>query len=223
MPANKNVSTILLTLVGGLLFACTGPRMRDSAAPPAAPAAEMVAAPSATDDAVHPSGEISHEDRNSEGQAVRDAGSVKQERPDADVESDPEAMFADYEQQLQLREQQLRGAGISLAHLNETTPLAKTTDNSAPQAPGGTRATKTRKTPKKKASGSNKPKAEPPIGGGATTMCVQICSLKQATCDLEQKICSLATRHSSSERYANVCQRAREDCLVATDACTKCE
>lgn len=52
--------------------------------------------------------------------------------------------------------------------------------------------------------------------------CTDLCELASATCDLEAKICDLATRHQSEPRYAEVCQRAGDDCRAAADACTLC-
>lgn len=57
---------------------------------------------------------------------------------------------------------------------------------------------------------------------GDHTRCADLCDLAHATCDLEAKICDLATRHVDEPRYAEVCQRAGDDCRAAADACTLC-
>lgn len=57
---------------------------------------------------------------------------------------------------------------------------------------------------------------------GEVDRCGELCELADATCDLEVKICDLATRHTSEPRYAEVCRRAGDDCRLAADACTRC-
>lgn len=57
---------------------------------------------------------------------------------------------------------------------------------------------------------------------GERSRCADLCDVAHATCDLEAKICDLATRHTDEPRYAEVCQRAGDDCRAAADACTLC-
>lgn len=52
--------------------------------------------------------------------------------------------------------------------------------------------------------------------------CTDLCELASATCDLEARICDLASRHLDEPRYAQVCQRAQNDCRAASDACNAC-
>lgn len=53
--------------------------------------------------------------------------------------------------------------------------------------------------------------------------CNDVCDLAASICDLEQHICSLATRHAGETRYAAVCERASGDCDAAQEACNACE
>lgn len=52
--------------------------------------------------------------------------------------------------------------------------------------------------------------------------CSELCDLAHSTCELEAKICDLAARHPGEPRYEAVCQRADEDCKLASEACTLC-
>lgn len=52
--------------------------------------------------------------------------------------------------------------------------------------------------------------------------CQSICDLSAATCELEGKICELATRHPDDPRYGDLCRRADDDCRQAAEACQRC-
>lgn len=52
--------------------------------------------------------------------------------------------------------------------------------------------------------------------------CQNICDLSAATCELEGKICDLATRHPEDPRYGDLCRRADDDCRQAAEACQRC-
>ncbi|MCY0988469.1 hypothetical protein OV203_15160 [Nannocystis sp. ILAH1] len=52
--------------------------------------------------------------------------------------------------------------------------------------------------------------------------CQSICDLSAATCELEGKICDLATRHPGDPRYGDLCRRADDDCRLAAEACQRC-
>jgi hypothetical protein len=52
--------------------------------------------------------------------------------------------------------------------------------------------------------------------------CQRICDLAHATCGLADRICELAGRHQGEARYEATCDRAEEDCRVATGACRTC-
>ena len=71
--------------------------------------------------------------------------------------------------------------------------------------------------------------ATSPEGAGATpatdesNRCENICNLADAICDLKDQVCDLATRHPDDPRYGKVCERATEDCQVATEACEGCD
>ena len=52
--------------------------------------------------------------------------------------------------------------------------------------------------------------------------CAELCDLASSTCELEAKICDLAARHPGEPRYEAVCQRADDDCRLASEACYLC-
>ncbi len=52
--------------------------------------------------------------------------------------------------------------------------------------------------------------------------CRQVCEIRAAICQLETNICSLAGRHPGEARYENACARASTDCAVASRACDDC-
>ena len=69
-----------------------------------------------------------------------------------------------------------------------------------------------------------------PEGAGATPMandegdrCQRVCDLADAICDLKDQVCDLAARHPDEPHYGQVCERATEDCEVATNACEGCD
>ena len=81
--------------------------------------------------------------------------------------------------------------------------------------------------PRTKAPASRRDAADKASDEGAADKdrggrCADLCDLAAATCDLEAKICDLAVRHQDEPRYAEVCQRAGDDCRAAADACTLC-
>lgn len=59
-------------------------------------------------------------------------------------------------------------------------------------------------------------------GAGPTHRCETICDLSTAICQLRDNICALAPRHPDEPRYQVACQRAAEDCTIATEACHAC-
>jgi len=73
---------------------------------------------------------------------------------------------------------------------------------------------------------SGEPTATAPAaaGGGAgpTHRCETICGLSSSICQLRDNICALAPRHPDEPRYEAACQRATEDCTIATEACHAC-
>ena len=86
-----------------------------------------------------------------------------------------------------------------------------TTPSSAPTA--GRAATKPT---------ADAPPAEVQDKDAGTGRCVELCDLAHATCELEAKICELATRHADDTHYEEVCRRAGDDCRVGSDACDQC-
>ena len=56
--------------------------------------------------------------------------------------------------------------------------------------------------------------------------CKTLCDLSSTTCELEARICVLATRHEGDARYENACTRAGNDCSLAegvADNSCECE
>ncbi|MCX4246765.1 hypothetical protein [Paraliomyxa miuraensis] len=53
--------------------------------------------------------------------------------------------------------------------------------------------------------------------------CERVCDLAEATCDLETQICELALRHPGEARYVQACERAEQQCVAATRACSRCD
>lgn len=56
----------------------------------------------------------------------------------------------------------------------------------------------------------------------ARDRCEAICELAAATCELEARICGLASEHTDDPRYENACARATQDCDIAEEACRAC-
>jgi hypothetical protein len=52
--------------------------------------------------------------------------------------------------------------------------------------------------------------------------CSTVCNLAEAICGLQERVCDLATEHDDEPRYAAVCERAGEDCALATSGCEDC-
>lgn len=61
-------------------------------------------------------------------------------------------------------------------------------------------------------------------GGEAevTYGCDDVCSLKNAMCELEDQICGLAAIHLDDPVYTDACERALDDCEISTKACDEC-
>ncbi len=53
--------------------------------------------------------------------------------------------------------------------------------------------------------------------------CSTVCELAEAICELELRICGLASAHPEDDRYANACTRAGGDCKAASEACNACD
>ena len=81
---------------------------------------------------------------------------------------------------------------------------------------------RTQSDPAGKASAPAPARDEADDKDGERGRCADLCDLASSTCDLEVKICDLAARHVDEPRYAEVCQRAGDDCSAAADACTLC-
>lgn len=53
--------------------------------------------------------------------------------------------------------------------------------------------------------------------------CVSLCSLSEAICSLEARICELSEDHPGDDTYVEACERAIDDCAVSGDACNTCD
>src|SRR5690606_39962562 len=53
--------------------------------------------------------------------------------------------------------------------------------------------------------------------------CAQVCELAEAICDLEVRICAMASSHPEDDRYDSACARAGGDCRAASRACNDCD
>ncbi|PCC70823.1 hypothetical protein SAMN02745121_02711 [Nannocystis exedens] len=71
----------------------------------------------------------------------------------------------------------------------------------------------------KPAAGASSPAADE---NAPANRCQNICDLSAATCELEGKICDLASRHPGDPRYGDLCRRADDDCRLAAEACQRC-
>ncbi len=58
--------------------------------------------------------------------------------------------------------------------------------------------------------------------GDQASRCERICSLKDAICDVSQRICGLAESHEDDRKYADACARSQSRCEQATTACSNC-
>lgn len=52
--------------------------------------------------------------------------------------------------------------------------------------------------------------------------CERICGLKDAICDVSDRICGLAGAHEEDVQYVEACARSESRCEQATTACTGC-
>ncbi|MFZ6183218.1 hypothetical protein [Nannocystis pusilla] len=100
----------------------------------------------------------------------------------------------------------------------------------APVKPKGAATASTSATREKKVAYNAETKPEASAQGYAAPVddealsnrCQNICDLSAATCELEGKICDLATRHPDDPRYGDLCRRADDDCRQAAEACQRC-
>jgi hypothetical protein len=58
--------------------------------------------------------------------------------------------------------------------------------------------------------------------GDSAQRCETVCEVATAICEIEARVCDMAERHTDDPRYANACERAADDCRVATQACQHC-
>ncbi|MFY0537353.1 hypothetical protein [Nannocystis pusilla] len=99
----------------------------------------------------------------------------------------------------------------------------------APAKPKGATTSSTSATREKKVAYNVDAKPEASARGytaaddeASSNRCQSICDLSAATCELEGKICDLATRHPDDPRYGDLCRRADDDCRLAAEACQRC-
>lgn len=56
----------------------------------------------------------------------------------------------------------------------------------------------------------------------APTRCETICGLAQTTCELRDRVCTMAEDHPDDVRYEAACRRAGDQCSAATEHCDSC-
>jgi hypothetical protein len=54
------------------------------------------------------------------------------------------------------------------------------------------------------------------------TRCEKICVLADTTCELRERVCTLAGEHPDDVRYQDACRRAEDQCGAATQHCESC-
>ncbi len=165
------------------------------------------------------------DDPNAVGEAGAGAG-----KGDGDGGGDGELSLAVYERLLVEQELRLRSAGVAMR--GDLASVAEDSDGLAKSGyDGSSNPKKSKKSKNPKGTSSTKDNGDLAFstGNGAggvpagaeeeQSASQRICELAAATCDLERQICNLAARHPDEERYAQVCQRASEDCQIARAAC----
>lgn len=96
------------------------------------------------------------------------------------------------------------------------------TDNHRPKPPTKPSSI----TPPPTTPGSTTPSSPPDDAAAESTSaeaCGRICSLADVSCDLSDRICVLAARHTGDARYEDACWNAQRQCEAATDACGDCD
>lgn len=76
----------------------------------------------------------------------------------------------------------------------------------------------------KKAAGGNSvttPNTADP-GKDLEGRCERICSLKDAICEVSERICALAETHEDDSKYTDACARSETRCDEAATACSSC-
>ena len=56
----------------------------------------------------------------------------------------------------------------------------------------------------------------------ARTRCERVCDLSATTCELQDRVCTLAGNHPDDVRYEDACRRAEDQCEAATRSCESC-
>ncbi len=231
MPANRRLPA--LGVVGGiaigvllglglvLVGGCAGKAQPSNMAAPSDAAAPPSSSQSAVGD-VEDMAEMVDRDGDD-----RDAGGAGGGAGDGGGE----LSLAVYERLLVEQELRLRSAGVAMR--GDLASTAEDADTLAKSESDGTKNPKKLKKPKSKSptatkdsggdlaysskKGTGRASASAPTEDQSVSQ--RICELAVSTCDLERQICGLAARHPDEERYAQVCQRAGEDCQLARNAC----
>ena len=230
MPANRRLPAlggvggiaigVLLGLGLVLVGGCAGKAQPSNMATPS----DAAAPPPSSQSARGGGGEMAEMvDRDGDD---RDAGGVG-----GAGDGGGELSLAVYERLLVEQELRLRSAGVAMR--GDLANTVEDADTLAKSEGDGTKKTKKPKKLKSKSptatkdsggdlaysskTGTGRASASAPTEDQSVSQ--RICELAVSTCDLERQICGLAARHPDEERYAQVCQRAGEDCQLARDAC----
>jgi hypothetical protein len=135
--------------------------------------------------------------------------------------------IAALEQQLALREGELRAVGVAPAANAQARDYNvagdASSDRGAEKAAGSPPASDPVPTgPQPSTQPSEPPSPSPPPGDDEGGRCQRVCEIAAAICSLEDQICSLAPRHRDDPRYQAACDRSAADCQLANEACHAC-
>lgn len=142
-------------------------------------------------------------------------GETQSAEPSADIAA---AGIDVIEAELSAREGQLRAAGIPLRGAMQTAE--------GEPAIGRAEDVRDQQVAEKQVTTAGTPTSAPAspgdAGAGPSRRCETICDLATSICDLRDNICALAPRHPDEPRYQLACDRAGQDCSLASEACHAC-
>ncbi|NVB38903.1 hypothetical protein G6O69_13760 [Pseudenhygromyxa sp. WMMC2535] len=141
-----------------------------------------------------------------------------------------------------MRDEAAATEDVSVEGLEEEAPAQDAAEISTGSASAGSsRHAKQKKRGRGERGSKDAAKAERPHEGGgapgqapapaaeddvamdaAADRCESVCGLAEGICELEVRICELGEAHPEDPAYADACERAIEDCELASDACERC-
>lgn len=132
------------------------------------------------------------------------------------------------EQDLATREEQLRLAGVAVPVAGATKSVASeeaagsAPDDEAAPATATPSVTADQAAPPQPAEAGEIERQRMKAGPAPADRCTTVCELTTSICQLREQICAMAPRHPGEPRYEAACQRASQDCEIATEACHAC-